>query len=300
MNGLILVTGATGNVGSAVVAELLHTGRRVRAAVPAREVEAARRRWERDVEVVNFDFEEPITFAAAFKGVEGVFLMRPPHISDVKRVMGPAIGHAAEHGTPHMVVLSVLGAGNNPLVPHQAMEKFVRRSGLPYTLLRPSFFMQNLSTQYREDIGRLGEIHVPAGRGRTSFIDVRDIAAVAARVMGRAEHFGRAYTLTGGEALDYFQVARVFTELLGRPVRYANPSPRQFRARLRAQGTAEEFIRVLRVIYFTARIGLAARVTPDTERLLGRPPISLESFVRDHAGAWQGLAEPALAANTGG
>lgn len=254
MSGAILVTGATGNVGREVVAELLRAGLSVRAAVPGRGVEVARERWGGAVEVVRFEFEAPDTFATAFEGVNGVFLMRPPHIAEVKRIMGPAIRHATGDGRPHVVVLSVLGAGNNPLVPHHAMEKLVERSGLPYTLLRPSFFMQNLSTQYLEDIGTRGEIHVPAGRGRTSVIDVRDIAAVAARVMGRAEHFGRAYTLTGG--------------------------------------TAEDFIRVLRGIYFTVRIGLAARVTPDVEQLLGRPPISLDKFVRDHAVVWQKAADP--------
>jgi uncharacterized protein YbjT (DUF2867 family) len=300
MGGFVLVTGATGNVGGEVVSELLNAGWRVRAAVPGREIETARQRWGGGVEVVRFDFEEPDTFTEAFTDVDGVFLMRPPHISDVKRIMAPAIRHAAEQGHAHVVVLSVLGAGSNPLVPHHAMEKLVERSGLPYTLLRPSFFMQNLSTQYREEIGRRGQIHVPAGRGRTSFIDVRDIATVTARVMGRAEHFGRAYTLTGAEALDYFEVARVFTEVLGRPVRYANPSPRDFRSRLREQGVAEDFIRVLCGIYFTARIGLAARITPETEQLLGRPPISLERFVRDYAEVWQGVPASGLAANTAG
>lgn len=293
MSGTVLVTGATGNVGREVVAELLRAGRQVRAAVPHPELDAAQERLDGAVEVVRFDFEQPATFARAFDGATGMFLMRPPHIADVKRVMGPVIRFAAAHGSPHTVVLSVLGAGGNPLVPHHAMEKLVRRSGLPFTMLRPSFFMQNLSTQYREDIGVHGEIFVPAGRGRTSFIDVRDIAAVAARVAGRAEHFGQAYTLTGAEALDYFRVAEVLTEVLGRPVRYADPTPREFRARLRAQAVAEDFIEVLRGIYFTARVGLAARVTPETGRLLGRRPISLEQFVRDHRHVW--LREQALA-----
>jgi uncharacterized protein YbjT (DUF2867 family) len=286
MNGMVVVTGATGNVGREVVAALLRDGRRVRAAVPLREVAEARARWGDGVEVVAFDFEDPVTYAGALEDAGAIFLMRPPQKSDVRRGMGPMIRYVAEHGAPHTVVLSVLGAGANPLVPHHAMERLVRRSGAPFTLLRPSFFMQNLSTTYREDIGVRSEIFVPAGRGRTSFIDVRDIAAVAAAVMGRREHFGRAYTLTGSESLDYFEVADVLTRVLGHPIRYANPTPRQFRERLREQGTPDEFIRVLRGIYFTARVGLAARVTPDTERLLGRPPIALERFAHDHARLW--------------
>jgi len=291
MNGTVLVTGATGNVGGEVVAELLRAGRQVRAAVPGHELGTAHRRFGPEVEVVPFDFEEPDSYQTALEGAGAVFLMRPPHLSAVRRIMGPFLRFAAGHGSPHLVVLSVLGAGGNPLVPHHAMEKLVRRSELPYTVLRPSFFMQNLSTQYREDIRR-GEIFVPAGRGRTSFIDVRDIAAVAVRVMGREEHFGRAYNLTGSQALCYREVARLFTEVLGRPVRYLDPTPREFQQRLRAQGVAEDFIRVLRGIYFTARIGLAARVTPDAERLLGHPPISLERFVRDHMKLWAEVEAP--------
>lgn len=293
MSGTILVIGATGTVGREVVNELLRAGRQVRAAVTPPSLDAARHRLAPTVEVVPFAFERPETFARAFENATGVFLMRPPHVSDIKHVMGPAIRYAAEHGRPHTVVLSVLGAGGNPLVPHHAMERLVRKSGVPYTMLRPSFFMQNLSTQYRDGIGVRNEIFVPAGRGRTSFIDVRDIAAVAARVMGHEDHFGKAYALTGAEALDYFQVAETFTEVLKRRVDYVSPTSRVFRARLRAQGVPEDFIRVLRGIYFTARIGLAARVTPASERLLGRPPISLAQFVRDYADEWR--QEPALA-----
>jgi uncharacterized protein YbjT (DUF2867 family) len=290
MNDLVLVTGATGNVGREVVAALRRQGRRIRAATP--NVEQARALLGEGIEYARFDFTEPETFAPTFDGVSAVFLVRPPPVSEVKRIMGPAIAHAASSGRPHVVTLSVMGAGSNPLVPHHAMEKLVRRAGLPYTHLRPSFFMQNLSTTYREEIRDRGEIFVPAGRGRTSFIDVRDIAEVAARVLGDAAYHGRAYTLTGSEALTYFEVAEIFTRGLGRPFRYANPTPREFKQRLREQGAPENFIRVLASIYFIARHGLAARVTPETEQLLGRAPITLEQFIRDHAALWQ---QPAVA-----
>jgi uncharacterized protein YbjT (DUF2867 family) len=107
-----------------------------------------------------------------------------------KREMPTAARHRAEHGRPQVVVLSVMGAGGNPLLPHHGMEGLVRRAGLRFSMLRPSFFMQNLSTTYRADIRDRGLIEVPAGDGRTSFIDVRDVAEVAARVLGRAEHLG--------------------------------------------------------------------------------------------------------------
>lgn len=292
MDGPIVVTGATGNVGRALVAALRREGRAVRAAVP--DADAARALLGEAVECVRFRFEDEATFGPAFDGAAGVFLMRPPHLSRPKREMAAAVRYLAAHGRPHVVVLSVMGAGGNPLLPHHAMERLVRSAGLPFTFLRPSFFMQNLSTTYLADIRDRGVIEVPAGDGRTSFIDVRDVAEAAARVLGRPAHFGQAYTLTGAEALSYADAARLFTAELGRPVRYTRPSPREYRRLLAQRGTPRDFARVLSSIYFVARHGLAARVTPDTARLLGRDPIRLQAFIRDHRELW--LAGPGGAA----
>lgn len=300
MNELVVVTGATGNVGGKLIAQLLAQGRSVRAAVP----DAASAELLDSVDAVRFDFDDATTWAAAFDGATAVFLVRPPAIADVKRRMGGAIAAAAATGA-HIVTLSVLGAGSNPLVPHHKMEKLVTRSGAPFTHLRPGFFMQNLSTTYRTAIRDHGEIFVPAGRGRTSFIDIRDIAEAAARVLGKAQHFGRSYTLTGGEALTYHDVARVLSRVLGRTVRYAAPTPRAFRTQLLAEGLPADYVRVLASIYFVARWHLAGRITRDTAALLGRAPISFERFAHDHAHLWQHTSSstnqrPPVAAPAGG
>jgi uncharacterized protein YbjT (DUF2867 family) len=145
--------------------------------------------------------------------------------------------------------------------------------------------MQNLSTTHRDDI-RAGEILVPAGRGATSFIDVRDIAAVAARVLTEAGHLFQAYPLTGNEAVDYFQVARLLSAELDRPIAYRRPSILRFVRHMRAQGRAWPLILVMVGIYTTARLGLAGLITPDCERLLGRPPITMRQFVHDERECW--------------
>lgn len=283
MRDLCLVTGASGNVGRAVAAALRQAGRPVVAATidPA----AARMAAE---PTVYFDFGQPETYPAAFAGVRQLFLMRPPAIADVKRYLFPVIDFAAQAGVEQVVFLSVMGV--NPLVPHYQVEQKLKRSGLAYTLLRPSFFMQNLDTTHRAEIRDRDEIAVPAGAGRTSFIDVRDIGAAAARVLTEPGHAGQAYTLTGSEALTYTQVAAIFSRALGRPIKYANPNPWAFERARRAQGTSAEMVRVMTALYLTVRLGLGARVTPELERLLGRPPIRLEQYVRDYADAWQPAA----------
>jgi len=281
----ILVTGATGNVGRPLVSHLVDGGADVRVAIRAKDADSVRARGP--ITPVVFDFEDPGTWAPSLKGVRKLFLMRPPALSDVRRYLHPVIDAAKEAGVRHIVFLSLLGAEKNPFVPHAKVEKYILRSGLPYTFLRPSFFMQNLSTLHREDIREHDEIFVPAGQGKTSFIDTRDIAAVAARTLLKPHHEGKAYDLTGPEALDYGEVAALFTQVLRRPIRYTAPSSLRFAWRWWRRGQPPSFILVMTAIYSVARLGRAGLLTPDTEKLLGRAPISLRQFIQDHRDRWK-------------
>ena len=158
----------------------------------------------------------------------------------------------------------------------------MQESGAQYTFLRPSFFMQNLTTTHLPELQQ-GEIYVPAGGGRTSFVDVRDVAEAGAVVLTEHGHEKRAYELTGSEALTYGEVAQRFTAATGRLIRYADPSPLAFFRHMRARGVAAGQIIVMEGIYATARLGIAGRVTPELARLLGRPPRTVDEFARDHA-----------------
>ena len=280
----ILVTGATGNVGREVVRALLARGARVRVTVT--DAAEARREASGVAEVVPFDFTAPETYAAAFAGVARLFLMRPPAISNVERDMQPAIAAAVAAGVGHVVFLSLVGARRNPIVPHARLEKLLRHSGAAWTMLRCGFFMQNLDTTHCADIVEYDDIFIPAGRGRTSFIDVRDIGDVAARALTEPGHENAAYPLTGSQALTYGEVARIMTEELGRPITYSNPSPLAFDRRMRRRGYERGFINVMNGIYLTTRLGLAAAVYPQAGELLGRPPITMREYVRDYAGAF--------------
>lgn len=276
----VLVTGASGNVGAPLVEHLVRGGAEV--LVASREGTRA----PAGTKAVRFDFEDASTHAPAMRGVEKLFLMRPPAVSDVKRHMLPVVRAAKEAGVRQIVFLSLLGVEKNPVVPHAKVERFILEAGVPHTFLRPSFFMQNLSTTHRDDIREHGEIFVPAGQGRTSFIDTRDIAEVGARTLLEDGHEGRAYDLTGSEALTYGEVATLFTEELGRPIRYPAPGALRFAARWYGRQQPLAFIAVMTGIYTVCRLGLAGTVTRDTEKLLGRAPISMRQFIRDHKACW--------------
>jgi len=274
----ILITGATGNVGQEVVKELRRRGQQVVAAVRD---ERDAGRSPADVDKVTFDFGRPETFAPALAGVEKLFLMRPPQIADVERYLHPAIDAAQTAGVQQIVFLSLMGV--NPRVPHYKVEQKILAAGIPYTFLRPSFYMQNLDTFYGDDIRLRDELFIPAGRAKTSFIDVQDIGAVAGLALTEAGHANRAYTLTGSEALDYYQVADIFTQVQGRRIAYLRPTPAEYAARQRALGVPAEFIAVMRSLYWTVRLGIGAKVTPELGELLGRPPGTMAQYARDFA-----------------
>lgn len=279
----ILVTGASGNVGREIVRLLRAQGQSVRATV--RPAQHPRRAIEPGVADVPFDFGDRATYAAALRDVRKVFLLRPPAITDIPTYIDPFISAARAAGVAQVVFLSLLGADKIPFVPHRKVEASLRASGMAYTFLRPSFFMQNLSTTHRAEIHR-GRIVVPAGNGRTSFIDARDVAAVAVRALIEPGHENQAYALTGSAALDYGQVAALFTEIFGRPVTYTRPGLVQFVRWSRARRLEWSYILVIGAIYSTARLGLAGTITGDLAPLLGRPPTTMQEFIAAHAPCW--------------
>ncbi|MFC6787179.1 SDR family oxidoreductase [Halobaculum halobium] len=279
MTEAILVTGATGTVGRHVVAALADRDVAGRAGV--RDPEAVPRQIADAGEPVEFDFTKPETWGPALADVDGVFLVRPPIVD------GSAVGSFAEAagrvGVDRVAYLSTLGAERNVLIPHHRIEKRVAAADVDYTLLRASFFMQNLLEVHRPDIVERDEVFVPAGSGRTSFVDARDIGEIAAVVLTESGHANRAYDLTGPAALEYGDVAEIFADVLGRPITYPEPSLPAFARRMRRRGKPWAFIALMCGIYTVARLGLAARVTEDGRRLLGRQPRDMRTFVEDHA-----------------
>jgi uncharacterized protein YbjT (DUF2867 family) len=269
-------------VGAELVKALAARGEPVRAATRS----AAAASLPAGVTAVRLDFADPASFASALAGVDRLFLMRPPAISDTRRYLNPLIDAAHGAGVIRVTFLSLQGAERNPLVPHHQVERHLARREMEWTLLRAGFFMQNLSTTHRAEIRDQGEIIIPAGRGRTSFVDARDIAAVAALTLLEPGHARRAYTLTGVEALGYAEVAGLLSAALGRPIVYRRPSVARFVGVWRARGAAPDYILVMLGVYLTARLGLAAGVAPDLGELLGRPPIAMRQFVEDYRDLW--------------
>ena len=281
---VILVTGATGNVGREVVRAL--RARNLRARAADRDPSRARAILGEDVEAVRLDYRDPTTFAAA-DGARALFLLRPPAIADVEHTLLPFIDEARRRGVQYIVFLSVAGAGKNRLVPHHAVERHLAPTS-GWTVLRPGFFAQNFGDAYRRDIVEDARIYVPAGRGRAAFVDVRDVAELAATILASPQgHERRAYTLTGPEAIDFAGAASCLSEALGRPIRYEPASILGYVRHLRGRGMPWAQVGVQAVLHAGLRFGQAERVDPTLERLLGRRPRTVREYVQDHRATWE-------------
>lgn len=282
----VLVTGATGNVGSQVVALLLAAGLSVRAAASSTEAVVAR--FGDGVEAVALDFTDPATWEQAYAGVRQVFLMRPPHLGKPRTEMLPSLEAAKAAGVEHVVLLSLQGAEHNSVVPHHALEVWLRESGLSWTFVRAAFFMQNLTTTHLIDVRDHDTVMVPAGGGATAFVDVHDVAAVAAGALLEPErHRKAAWTPTGPEALTYAEIATTLTDVLGRPIRYPRPGlvryARHARRHLRMPWG---MVAVTCAIYTMARLGRAGGLTDDVRTVTGRAPVSFREFAEREAPRW--------------
>jgi uncharacterized protein YbjT (DUF2867 family) len=288
----VLVTGASGNVGREVVRALLREGTAVRASDTGSE--RTRALFGDAVEHARLDFTDRATFAAAARGCDRLFLLRPPAIARIDATLAPFVDAARAEGVGHVVFLSVIGAERNTIVPHHRVESHLRSRGGDWTFLRPGFFAQNFGDAYRRDIVEDDRIYVPAGGGRAAFVDVRDVADIAALAFADpSAHRGRAYALTGPAAVSFDEAAHILSEVLGRDVRYEAASLAGYARHLRRRGAPWPRIAVQTILHAGLRLGQAERVEPTLEALLGRPGRSLREYVADHAACWRRTTEEA-------
>lgn len=287
----VLVTGAVGNVGREVVRALVARGICVRAVDLSDS--AVEGMHGGGVDAGILDYEKPETFARSLKGCSSVFLVRPPAIALMESTLLPFIDAAMKCDVEHIVFLSVVGGGTNKLVPHYAVEKHLAARGVSHTLLRPGFFAQNLGVAYRADIAEDDRLFLPAGRARAAFVDIRDVAELAAMIFaGTGPHRGAAYTCTGPEALSFEETARLMTEVLRRPIRYESASIAGYVRHLHLRGLPLAQIAVQTVLHVGLRFGHSETIDPTLERLLGRRPRTLAAYVSESAALWASSRAP--------
>ena len=239
--------------------------------------------FDNQVESVFFDFTNKSTYDKALEGVDRVFLMRPPHLGRPEDLY-PFIDAMKAYNVKLVSFLSLMGVENNTIPPHHNIEKYIEKLQIPYAHVRPGFFMQNLSGVHSVEIRENNEIFVPAGKSKTSFIDAADIGLTTAILLHNPEKYkNTAHTITGPEALDYFQVAEILSRVGGRKITYAKPGYLKYRSYyIKKRGLDKAYVNVTVALYFMTRMGTAKEITNDFYQLTGRNPRTLEEFAREN------------------
>ena len=287
--GKVLVTGATGPVGTELTRLIAASGRQAR--VMYRKAGQAERLRRMGLEPVPGDFDDPKSVEEAMRGSETLFLLSPGAPRQAEREKG-AIDAAERAGVRRVVRVSAADSNLGAPVPwaraHAEIDAHLRGCGLAWTVLKPTAFMQNFLSMTRP-ISKGALPHI-AREGRVGYVDTRDVAAVADRVLADPEgHEGATYLLTGPEALTMREVAARLSGATGRRVRYVNVPTPAFRLALKLAGVDDWLARGL-IPQFRDVVagGHAVNVTGEVARLAGRPPGSFADFARDHRAAFSG------------
>lgn len=280
---MILVTGSTGKVGQHLVAAL--QGKGVPFKALARSEASLKALQAQGVVTVRGDLGDP---AAALEGVDRLFLLSTgSHFDDLEVA---ALEAAKAAGVKHVVKLSALGVAadsSNPLFrAHARAERALEASGLAFTILRPTFFMQNWVAFFSHGIKAGQPVYVNAGAGKLAWIDTRDIAAVAAAALTGPGHEGLIYDLTGTEPLGYADVAARLGKLLGREVAYVPVSDAAAFQAMQAMGMDGWYAYGMVSLHQGVRRGQAEPTTGTVELVTGAPPRGIDAFLRENLAAF--------------
>jgi uncharacterized protein YbjT (DUF2867 family) len=288
----ILVTGASGNIGSEVVKQLLSDAPEISIKAAVRSSQNVKKvKYDDRVKVIQIDYNEPETVREALNGVDKLFLLTPdvPNAADLA---SNVVIEAKKAGIRHIVKQSVMGANLEADVGtmrlHREAEKVIEQSGIPFTFLRPNEFMQNFVNFHSPSIRGNNAFYVPLEDAKVSLVDVRDIVAVAVKSLTDEDrHKNKTYLITGPEALSYHQVAEILSNTTGRKINYVNISDEEARAAMKEIGMSDWLINTVSELSDYFRKGKASGISPAVDEVTGNKPISFSQFANDYVDAFR-------------
>lgn len=228
----------------------------------------------------HFDFENINTFENALTDIDSIFLLRPAHISDVETFFKPLISAIKKHGVKEVVFLSVQGAEKSKIIPHHKIENLIKNEGIDHIFLRPSYFMQNLTTTLLGDIQQKKEILLPAGKAVFNWIDAKNIGEAAAELLLRFADFkNRAIEITGYENDNFYTVAMLLSSVLPFKIKYQSTNPLYFFRIKKKEGLKTGLILVMILLHFIPRFHKEPEISTFYEELTGKKPTTLLQFL---------------------
>jgi len=284
---MICITGAGGTVGSEVIKKLESAKVSFRAAYFSKK--KAKAALEKRIDAVIMDYNRPEMLREVFQGCDKLFLLGPNALNQTQLELN-AVEMAKAVGVQHIVKHSVMGADEEAFslaLVHRPVEKAIESSGMAWTFLRPNSFMQNVVTFIGESIKAEAAFYSASGEAKISHVDVRDIATVAVKALTEPIHPGKAYTLTGPEALTYDEFSDELSKVLGRTIRHISLSPSDFKLGMLAEGMPEAIADRMLDLERYFREDQASRITNDIKQVTGRDPKRFEQYTRDSSSLLQ-------------
>lgn len=280
----ILITGATGNVGMAVIKSFSKLTHKL-------EIIAGIKDFSKDKEkltgynigFVKFNFMDATTYKPALDQIDLLFLLRPPQISDTNKYFKPLIEIAQQAGVKHIIFLSVQGVEKSNIIPHHKIEKMIVESKINYTFLRPAYFMQNFLGNLHTDLVNKKRIYLPARNAKFTLVDVHDIGDVATQIMiNLGEHINKTYELTNNEKMTFGEMATQLSKILREKITYKSPNLFNFYQTKRKENIPFMLILVMMMLHYLPRFQKEPMITNCVKDIIGREPKGFIEFIKEN------------------
>ena len=277
---MILVTGSTGTFGSHVAKELQK--QKINFIAAGQGSEKIKDLLGDDVKFAEFDWANPNSFKNLFDGITAVYLVSPPNSNLFPNQVVPFLQQAKQAGVKFIVLSTVFGTEANKEGSLYKAELAVQNSGIEFSIVRPNFIFQNFINY---DLGAVksGTIYLPSGDGKTSYIDVRDVASVVVKILiNKEKHLSKIYNVTGIEAINHNTAAKIFADVLGVEIKNINPTEEDYKKTLSSYNLRDSTVDFMAMLYSFIKAGYFETITNDFENLTGRKPILFKDFVKDY------------------
>jgi uncharacterized protein YbjT (DUF2867 family) len=285
----ILITGATGNIGLTLIKYIDKIKLDNKIIAGLRDLNDKERFSQySDIDFVLFDFENEATFDNALKDIDRVFLLRPPHISDIDKYFKPLFDKFKEYKINDIVFLSVQGAEISKVIPHNKIERLIKEYQFNYIFIRPSYFMQNLTTTLLNGIKEKNEIVLPSGNAKFNWVDVENISEVCAILLIEFDKYlNKSFEITGYENLSYPDVVKLMNKSLKHNIKYISMNPISFYFYKRREGLSSGFAIVMLILHFLPRFQDEPKISRFYEELTNKKPSSINEFINREKNKWE-------------
>lgn len=283
MSRKILITGATGNVGYEVINGLYELKSDAVLIAGAHRPEIAKNKLSEfpELQFIHLDLADTSSYKDSLKGIDSVFLIRPPNLANMETEFEPFIRYLSEYGVKKIVFLSVQGAEKLKRIPHSQIERLILKYNMDWVFIRPSYFMQNLTSTLYHEIKQDNTLYMPSKDLKFTWVDVKDIGYAIAVIMNDFDKYkNNAYEITGKEIEGFDFVAKELTEMTGEKFHYISPNPITFFLAKRKQGIKPLLIIVMLMLHFVPRFdGTVNKMTDTYKYLTGREPGTIRDFL---------------------